>query len=203
PGGWHDAPIVHLGPVAHEIAGEFGRLFPGALLGLTAQGFLRTWGDGSVVQPGRWSGDNALLDTCDVVFFSEEDLRGDDRFLQQCIETVPIVALTRGARGVTLFWEGRHEQFPAAEAREVDPTGAGDVFAAAFLIEYNLTRDPRHSAAFACCAASFAVESTGLLGIPDRRAAEGRLSTYPADMGRTANARPPAGGDTGGIPESI
>ncbi|HEX9015170.1 MAG TPA: ribokinase, partial [Chloroflexota bacterium] len=76
PGGWHDAPIVHLGPVAHEITGEFGRLFPGALLGLTAQGFLRTWGDGSVVQPGRWSGDDALLDSCDVVFFSEEDLRG-------------------------------------------------------------------------------------------------------------------------------
>jgi sugar/nucleoside kinase (ribokinase family) len=66
----------------------------------------------------------------------------------------------------------------AFTVKEVDPTGAGDVFAAAFLIEYNLTGDPRHSTAFACCAASFAVERPGLTGIPDRAAVENRLAAY-------------------------
>jgi 1D-myo-inositol 3-kinase len=66
----------------------------------------------------------------------------------------------------------------------VDPTGAGDVFASGFLIEYHLARDPWRAAAFACCAASFAVERPGLEGIPDRESVERRLALYRGGSGR-------------------
>ena len=52
--------------------------------------------------------------------------------------------------------------------REVDPTGAGDVFAAAYLIRYHETGDPYEAAQFANLVASFSVEAPGTEGIPTR-----------------------------------
>ena len=178
PDAWRSTPVVHLGPVAHEVDSSFAGLFPHSLVCLTPQGLLRRWDDEGMVRHGKWTEDSALLDGCDVVVFSEEDLTGDAGFLTLSVERVPLVLLTQGAHGATLFHDGRSEQFRAFPVEEIDPTGAGDVFAAAFLIEYNLTGDPRHSTAFACCAASFAVERPGLGGIPDRAAVEERLALY-------------------------
>ena len=57
---------------------------------------------------------------------------------------------------------------PAFPVREVDPVGAGDVFAAAYLVAYHESRDPVYAATWASCAASFAVEAPGVAGIPTR-----------------------------------
>jgi len=43
----------------------------------------------------------------------------------------------------------------------VDPTGSGDAFAGAFVIEYLRTEDSVWSTAFASAAASFVVEGVG------------------------------------------
>ncbi len=53
-------------------------------------------------------------------------------------------------------------------------TGAGDVFAAAFLVGYHETGDPLEAAAFACCAASCAVEGVGATTLGDRAEIERR-----------------------------
>ncbi|MBI2468198.1 MAG: hypothetical protein HYV62_10340, partial [Candidatus Rokubacteria bacterium] len=55
-----------------------------------------------------------------------------------------------------------------APAVEVEPTGAGDVFAAAFLIRYNATGDPWDAAAFAAVAGALTVEGEGIAGVPTR-----------------------------------
>jgi len=178
PEAWRNATIIHLAPVAYEVDRAFPKVFPRSLIGLTPQGLLRRWDGEGTVRQGRWAGDAALLEGCHTVAFSDEDLAGDRGFLPLCVERVPLVLLTQGARGATLFQGRQREHFPAFRVEEIDPTGAGDVFAAAFLIEYNLTGDPRHSTAFACCAASFVVERPGLAGIPDRPAVEGRLAAY-------------------------
>ncbi len=179
---WKAAPIVHLAPVVHEVGGTLPALFPSSLVGLTPQGLLRQWNERTgAVRQGRWAGDNRLLAGSQVVAFSEEDIAGDPDFLSLCLDRVPITLLTRGVRGATLFVEGQPTRFPAFPAAEVDPTGAGDVFAAAFLIEYHLCGDPYRSAAFACCAASLAVEHSGLEAIPDREAVEQRLDLYQRD----------------------
>jgi 1D-myo-inositol 3-kinase len=178
PAPWLHSAIVHLAPVVHEVGPHFSRLFAASLVGLTPQGLLREWdGDGQVRQ-GKWQEDGAVLSGCRVVIFSEEELAGDPDFLSICRKRVPITLLTRGARGATLFLGSQLRDFPAYPVEEVDPTGAGDVFAAAFLIEYHRTGDPAAAAAFACCAASFAVERPGTEGMPTRSMVERRLHDY-------------------------
>ena len=50
----------------------------------------------------------------------------------------------------------------------IDPTGAGDVFATAFLIRYFETKDISQSANFANAAASFCIEKKGIEGMASR-----------------------------------
>jgi len=57
---------------------------------------------------------------------------------------------------------------PTLPRPEVDPTGAGDVFAAAFLVRYHEAADPVEAAVFAACAASCAVEGVGTSSLGDR-----------------------------------
>ena len=64
---------------------------------------------------------------------------------------------------------------PGLPRREVDPTGAGDVFAAAFLVGYHEREDPEEAAIFACCAASCAVEGVGASSLGDRAEVEQRI----------------------------
>lgn len=45
-----------------------------------------------------------------------------------------IVLLKRGAEGCTLFTDGVEQHFPSVAVLEVDPTGAGDCFAAGFAV---------------------------------------------------------------------
>lgn len=175
---WRNCPIVHLAPVAHEVSGEVAGLFQGVLIGFTPQGLLRAWDADGRVRQGQWVGDEQLLGASHVVIFSEEDVAGDEGFLDRCTSRVPVTVLTQGALGAILFTGGRANRFPAFPAREVDPTGAGDVFASAFLIEYHLSRDPHRAAAFACCAASISVERVGLRGTPTREDVEHRLAQY-------------------------
>ncbi len=49
---------------------------------------------------------------------------------------------------------------------EVDPTGAGDIFAASFFVRLHTTRDPWEAARFATNLAAFSVLRVALEGIP-------------------------------------
>jgi sugar/nucleoside kinase (ribokinase family) len=86
--------------------------------------------------------------------------------------------MTQGARGCTVFVNGEARQIPGFPAREVDPTGAGDVFAAAFLVRLSETHDPFQAARFANATASFCVEASGVTGIPTREQVQARLDGY-------------------------
>ena len=87
-----------------------------------------------------------------------------------------MVAVTAGWRGLSLrHARGQREVIPGFPRQEVDPTGAGDVFAAAFLMRYQETGDPSEAAVFACCAASCVVEGLGTSTLGDRAEIERRL----------------------------
>ena len=66
---------------------------------------------------------------------------------------------------------------PVTRVTPVDATGAGDVFAAAFLIRLTETGDAGQAATFANAVASFSVEGPGVSGIPERATVEGYLSS--------------------------
>ena len=177
PADWRDAPIVLLGPLAQEILPEFVSLFPrrpGALIAATPQGWLRRWDDDGRVWPTPWQTADQLLPLLDVLILSHDDLlpfadgkRSEaDAILTQWSTRVPLLVATDGRHGATLFRQGHAQRFPSYPAQEVDPTGAGDVFAAAFLIHLHKHNDPEQAVDFANCIASFSIEQAGIQGIP-------------------------------------
>lgn len=167
PKGWDKAKIVHICPVADEVDQEIFTFFKDSVVGLTPQGLMRRWNEKGEVCPKKWIPILEVSSLVDVLIFSEEDIADFPEVLESYKSLIEIVILTRGAEGSILFWKGKEISFSAFKTEEKDPTGAGDVFASAFLIKYYRTGDPIESSRFANCVASFAVEEKGTAGIPD------------------------------------
>jgi sugar/nucleoside kinase (ribokinase family) len=172
---WQEAPVVLLGPVFHDIDPSLGAGFPAeTTVGLAAQGWLRGL-DGDSVTPGSVHGDEAWLHG-DIVFVSEEDLVAPEE-AERWLARVPAVVLTRGHGGSTVWSEGGRIDLPAFASREVDATGAGDVFAASYLVRYAETKDHLTAARFAAAAAALCIGATGLDGVASRAEIEAFLAT--------------------------
>lgn len=168
PPAWREAPIVHLGPIAQE-AKQLSLLeYPSSLLGLTPQGWFRDWDEGGRVSPCAWAEAADVLPRADAVVISVEDVGGDEEEIESMALASRILAVTEGPCGARLYWHGDLRRFRAPQMEEVDATGAGDIFAAAFFCRLQVTRDPWEAARFATRLASFSVARPGLLGIPSQ-----------------------------------
>ena len=86
-----------------------------------------------------------------------------------------VLAVTEGPAGARLYWNGDLRRFRALQVKEVDATGAGDIFAAAFFWRLHVTRDPWAAAKFATHLASFSVTAAWVGRHPD----SGRNSNLP------------------------
>jgi sugar/nucleoside kinase (ribokinase family) len=153
---------VLLGPVYHEVGATLAARFT-STVGLCAQGFLRQAGaDGRVspLPPREWDA-APLLARVSVLFLSDEDLPAGTGVPPAWLEAVPLTVITAGRHGARLYSRGRWSRVPAHPSREVDPTGAGDSFAAAFLVALDEGVDPVEAARFAAVVASFTIESVG------------------------------------------
>lgn len=168
-------PIVLLGPVANELAPDLFTGFHSSLVGLTPQGMMRAWDVDRRVHSIRWAESDELLQDVDVVILSEDDLP-DHAELDRYTQRAPIVVVTASEQGATVYDHGKARRFPGYPCDPVEPTGAGDVFAAAFLIELHRTGNLERAADFANAAASFVIEAQGATGVADRVRIEGRMS---------------------------
>ena len=177
PASWLNAPIVLFAPLNQEFTPALIRHFPrrpGSILAATPQGWLRSWDADGRVWPSPWAAASEVLPLLDALILSHDDLlpfadgnRADaDAILTQWSMHVPLLVATDSSHGATLFQHGQKETFPAYQAVEVDPTGAGDVFATAFLVHLYRHRDPRQAVDFANCVASLSIEQEGITGIP-------------------------------------
>ncbi len=189
PESWRNAPIVLLGPLAQELPPAMINLFPrrpGAIIAATPQGWLRRWDADGRVWPTPWAAAEQVLPLLDVLVLSHDDLlpfaegkRVDaDAILSRWSMHVPLLVATDGRHGATLFQHGVTERFPAYPANEVDPTGAGDVFAAAFLTHLYRNADPRAAVDFANCVASLSIEHEGTTGIPTMEMVRERMTRH-------------------------
>ncbi|MDX1615240.1 MAG: PfkB family carbohydrate kinase [Candidatus Promineifilaceae bacterium] len=157
PKGWQRAAIVHLGPVANEIDPEMVSLFSNSMVGLTPQGWYRQWDAGGRIQPGNWDAAQQTLPLAAAVILSLEDLP-DSAALDEVRAHARLVVLTEGAAGCTVFFDQQSRHLPAPSVNEVDPTGAGDIFAAAFLVRLKQTRgNPWEAADYANTVAAASV----------------------------------------------
>ena len=111
------------------------------------------------------------------MIFSPEDVAEKRDKMLDLITAAPCAVVTLTQHG-TLLYQGKikGEHFLARPTKVVDPTGAGDVFAAAFLIRLFETGDPKQACEFAIVAASLTIEKPGLEGIPTRYRVEEILS---------------------------
>ncbi len=177
PTAWYKAANVLLGPVCGEVPPDISRLFPNASIGIGAQGWLRTVDEEGHVQRSVWSG-GPFWKGCRILFVSDEDLVDEDQ-LDRWVEDLPIVVLTLERRGARVHHDGRWQQIHAFPAEEVDPTGAGDVFAAAFLVRLSESDDVSESTRFAAAAAACSVEARGVDAVATRDQIEERLAKHP------------------------
>lgn len=123
--------IVHIVPAAGELSvKECGALVHHAeLSSVGLQGFLVPHRLG----PVRTEPNGSLPGSLDLVFCSVEDLDPFPGLLNEIRERSRVVVVTNGEKGSTIFDGSRTTQCGASVARCVDPTGAGDTFAARFL----------------------------------------------------------------------
>jgi sugar/nucleoside kinase (ribokinase family) len=128
PQAWRAAPVVHLAPVAAELDPSLFTAFPQATILLTPQGLMRQWGADGRVTFRYWC-DAALLRHVSVVVFSRQDVEAMPEIEAEYAAAVPYVVVTDGANGGVCYDHGVPHPYAAWPAHEVDPTGAGDVFA--------------------------------------------------------------------------
>lgn len=178
PEDWRDAGLVLLAPVLQEVDPGLADFFGDSTVAAAAQGWLRDLqGDGEVVARG-WVPPPTLLGRLQALFLSAEDVRGQEAEMLEWLQRLPLAAVTAGASGALLYVNSERYEIRPRPTREVDPTGAGDVFAAAFLIHYHREGDPWAAAALAACAASLSVEGEGWSAVPDAARLNAELKAY-------------------------
>lgn len=167
PPDWEKPAIVHLGPVANEVDPALICKFSHSVIGLTPQGWMRRWDENGRVYATHWPAAAETVPQATAVILSEEDLI-DHAMLENYRQWAQLLVLTQGPRGCTVFYKGGREIFPAPAVAEVEPTGAGDIFAAAFLIQFHQTGGDHHAAA--TFANNIAAQSVTAVGLPAKMA---------------------------------
>lgn len=169
---WRRASIIHLGPIASEMEASLPEGFSPGLLGLTPQGWMRKWDAEGRVSRADWTNADFPMAQAGAVVISREDVDDNEELIEHMAHQTRILVVTEGPSGAVLFWNGDRRRFHAADVEEVDATGAGDIFAAAFFVRLFTTRDPWEATRFATLVASRSVTRVGLAGIPTRREIE-------------------------------
>jgi sugar/nucleoside kinase (ribokinase family) len=178
PEDWREAALTLLAPVVDEVDPMIATLFTDGAVGAAAQGWVRQVKSDGLVAPSPWRSPERLLQSVQALFLSREDIRGQEAEVVEWFQRMPVGVLTADRDGALLFVNGERYEIQPRPAREVDPTGAGDVFAATFLVSYQRDGDPWLAAAAAACAGSLAVEGEGWSAVADRAALDAALADY-------------------------
>jgi sugar/nucleoside kinase (ribokinase family) len=173
PPAWRHAPMIYLGTIDQEIDPTVFQCFPeSALIGVMPQGFFRRWDEQGHIFFSEWTPSEDTLRQISLLVISELDVPDPDKVVQDWGKLVDIVVVTHAERGASVHQIDELCHYPARPAQQIDPTGAGDVFTAAFLIRLSETGNPCMAAPFANVVASFSIEEPGVDGIPLRMQVE-------------------------------
>lgn len=179
PAEWRTARAWLLGPVADELPDAWASVPPAdAMVAFGWQGILRELPRGGLVMK-RPPGPSALLRRSNIVGVSRYDVDAATPLeeLWRLLAADSTLLVTEGhLGGMEIRLSGgepdSRRRYPAVPATpEVDPTGAGDVFLAAYLaaqIHGPLAASGRHGSdlRLAAAAASLNVQGPGLSGVP-------------------------------------
>ena len=115
-----------------------------------------------VIDHVPWLPDRDLLAGIDVAFLSDEDLTNQAELLPLLCDAIPMVVLTHGREGAEV-WSGNQRVAGVGvyPTMAVDPTGAGDTFAAAFMVTLAAGGSIEWAARNGAAAGSIIVEAEG------------------------------------------
>lgn len=130
---WTRAPVAFIGPIANEIDPALIKIFSNSLVGVGPQGWMRRWDDHGHVYQVDWESAAEVLPMATVTFLSREDLPNLQR-IEDYARLSRILVITDGPNGCDVYSRNEVRHFPAPTVIAVDTTGAGDTFAAAYLI---------------------------------------------------------------------
>ncbi len=186
PGSMSGYDVVHLAPVMNEVnLGDWVQSIETSVCAISVQGWIKKAGAPfresypdleehgpesarSVVQV-PWTPDEADLRRVGIASLGAEDLVGQGDLLERLIRNIPVVACTHGTAGADVYIDGRPRRVGIYPATEVDPTGAGDTFAAGFIYGVSRGDDPVRAACLGAAAAAIVVEGVGGQTIGDIR----------------------------------
>jgi sugar/nucleoside kinase (ribokinase family) len=123
-----------------EVDPQIAHLFKNSTVMLTLQGWLRRWDADGRVRFKRWF-DPTVLEAIDIVVFSEEDIVEAPELEQEFARRVRHLFVTRAERGGTYYHKGKAIHYDTPQVEVVNPTGAGDVYAAALLSSLYVTNN--------------------------------------------------------------
>jgi hypothetical protein len=167
PPGWNKARIVHLAPVIGEVSLDAGKYFQESSVFYSLQGWLRKWDKEGIVSPAPFPDPDQDCFHPQGAFLSIEDVGFERSQLDLLIHCFPLLIFTLGQDGAEIYQKGVMTPIPATPAVEIDPTGAGDIFAAAFIIEKVMKgKSVAESARTAAQLAALSVTRPGLEGVP-------------------------------------
>lgn len=170
--------LVLYTPAFHEFSKAPLR-FKGSIVGVSLQGTLRSVTAEHRVIPrtNPTSPVGKMVRAGWIAFFSEEDTADPEGLAKWLAAGSTVAVLTRGYNGATLFeLDGTTQNWAALPANPVEPTGAGDCFATAFMVRLTETESLQQAMEFALAAGALAVERPGLTGIASRSEIETRMT---------------------------
>lgn len=163
------ADVLIVAPIFRELT-----RWPAAAEGIKAvslQGVLRSRDAEQRIRPRPDALEAALpfAEPGAIASFSDEDCADPVGLAFELSRAGMVVTLTHGERGATLYLDGRPHDFAALPSGAVvDPTGAGDCFATAFVVRYAETKDLEEAMAWGLAAGSIAIERQGLMAAATR-----------------------------------
>lgn len=164
---WRSVPLIHIAPIAGEIANEIVQpLDSHSAVMVTPQGWMRRWDEDGRVHFRRWFDENVLR-RADFVVFSEEDVAESPGLAEEIIDVASDVFVTDGASGGTYYHQDGSTEWDVFPVEAEDPTGAGDVFATSlFAAWHELDHDIEAATRVATILAARSITRVGLDGAP-------------------------------------
>ncbi len=170
--------VMHVSPIANEVSPEVFKKLRSLcqILSLDPQGYVRKILKNGTLELKKWK-DVEILQQTDIFKSNRKEIQKivKTKDLRSAMRTladygIKIVIVTLGFKGTSLLFENSFYHIPPYPPRKfVDPTGAGDVFAGAFLAEYISGKTPVWCACVGNAAASFVVEKVGPKGFGSKK----------------------------------
>lgn len=159
---WLASPMTYVANVAGECDRALIEGLRSPVICAELQGWLRRPGPTGAVVPMVADEISTPPRGLNAAVFSEEDHPDAERLAEHLALSGLTVALTRSSRGASIRQGQERWDVPASPAREVDPTGAGDVFGIALTVSLSRGASAPEAARAAAAIAARVVEGPGL-----------------------------------------